>query len=250
MIKKLIQSSFLLFVSFVLINCGSNNDTVQTENNTNCAVTGSANKTISVLLVGNSLMNGIQSKIEELLICGGYTANIGISNPGGYRLYQHDAYAPTLTEIEKGYDFVLLQEQSGSITGHPFPYDVINSLKTKIEAAGSQMGLYQTWAFSSRDPVVTEDIISRYEIIGAYFNLPVFHIGRAWDYFYTSYSENPPFSLFSDSVHANTYGQGLITFMLYARLTGESPVYLSSLSLTDEEAYELQVIAWDTYNAY
>jgi len=31
------------------------------------------------------------------------------------------------------------------------------------------MGLHQIWVFSSRDPVVTEDIISRYETIMAWF---------------------------------------------------------------------------------
>ena len=195
-------------------------------------------------------MGGVQSKIEELLTCGGYTPDFGISNPGGYRLYQHDVYTPTLNLIAQGYDLVLLQEQSGSIGSHPYPYVTINSLKTKIEAAGGIMGLYQTWAFSSRDPAVTEYILSGYETIGTYFSAPVFHIGRAWDFFYTSYSEVPPFGLFADSVHANTYGQSLIAYVLYARLTGTSPVGLSSLSLSDSDATILQTIAWDTYSAY
>ena len=211
---------------------------------------GSANEVISVLLVGNSLMGGVKSKIEELLTRGGYTPDIGISNPGGYRLYQHDAYTPTLDLIALGYDLVLLQEQSGSIGSHVVPYSIINSLKIKIEAAGGEMALYQTWAFSSRIPSTTDFILTRYETIGTYFGAPVFHIGRAWDFFYTSYFESPPFALFSDDRHANTYGQTLIAFVLYARLTGTSPIDLSSLSLKDSEALILQTIAWDTYNLY
>tara|TARA_B110000261_G_scaffold72940_1_gene84836 strand:- start:239 stop:1012 length:774 start_codon:yes stop_codon:yes gene_type:complete len=220
------------------------------EAETGCVIEGSANEIVSVLLIGNSLMGGVKYKLETLLTCGGYTPNIDISNPGGFWLYQHDENAKTLNLISQGFDLVLLQEQSGGIGSHEAPYATINSLKTKIEAAGSQMALYQTWAFSSRDPVTTEDILSHYEIMGDYFDVPVFHIGRAWDFFYTSNSEDPPFSLFSDDVHANTYGQSLIAYVLYSSLTGDSTLFLSSLSLNDEEAELLQTIAWDIFNAY
>ena len=252
--KALFQSLFILLSLVSFIGCDENSDSQvnvvpDSTIDTGCAVPGSANQTISVLLVGNSLMGGVKSKIETLLTCGGYTPDIGISNPGGYWLYQHNENATTLDLIAQGYDLVLLQEQSGGIGSHIEPYDTIASLKTKIEAAGSVMGFYQTWAFSSRDPVVTDDILTRYEIIGNYFSAPVIHIGRAWDNFYISYSESPPFSLFSDSVHANSYGQSLIAYVLYAYLTGETPVYLSSLSLTDDEALILQTFAWDIYQA-
>ena len=262
--KVLYQSLFILLSLVSFVGCDENSDSQvnvvpdSTIDNgiepdppidTGCAVPGSANKTISVLLVGNSLMGGVKSKIETLLTCGGYTPDIGISNPGGYWLYQHNENTTTLNLIAQGYDLVLLQEQSGGIGSHIEPYGTIASLKSKIEAAGSVMRFYQTWAFSSRNPVVTDDILTRYEIIGNYFSAPVIHIGRAWDYFYTSYSESPPFSLFSDSVHANDYGQSLITYVLYAYLTGESPVYLSSLSLNDDDALILQTFAWDIYQA-
>jgi len=51
-------------------------------------------------------------------------------------------------------------------------------------------------------------------------------------------------------VHANTYGQSLIAYVLYSSLTGDSTLFLSSLSLNDEEAELLQTIAWDIFNAY
>ena len=75
------------------------------------------------------------------------------------------------------------------------------------------------------------------------------HIGRAWDYFYTSNNETPPFSLFTDTVHATDQGQTLIAYVLYAYLTDDSPVNLSSLTLPDHEAFELQTIAWETYQS-
>ena len=75
-------------------------------------------------------------------------------------------------------------------------------------------------------------------------------IGHAWDFFYTSNNESPPFSLFVDYAHATPQGKSLIAFVLFAYLTGETPVYLSSLGLDDDEALQLQTIAWDTYLAY
>jgi hypothetical protein len=253
-LTELSKHCFSILLVFCLSACGGGESDSSASNphvaETGCVIEGSANETVSVLLIGNSLMGGVKSNLESLLTCGGYTPNIGISNPGGYWLYQHDANAETLNLISQGFDLVLLQEQSGGIGSHVAPYATINSLKTKIEAAGSEMGFYQTWAFSSRDPVTTEDILSRYEIIGDYFDAPVIHIGRAWDFFYTSNSESPPFILFSDSVHANTNGQSLISYVLYSYLTGDTAIFLSSLSLNDEDAELLQTIAWDTFNAY
>jgi hypothetical protein len=247
---KLAKHSLWLVATLCLTACSSDNNPDETPDQASCAVAGSANRTISVLLVGNSLMTGVKSKIETLLTCGGYTPNFGISNPGGYWLYLHDGNSATLNLIAQGYDIVLLQEQSGGIGSHTSPYPTINSLKTKIEAAGSQMWLYQTWAFSSRNPTVTNAILTGYETIGTYFTAPVIHIGRAWDDIYTDYSEVPPFNLFSDSVHASTHGQSLIAYVLYAYLTGETPVYLSSLSLSVADANILQTYAWQTYNSY
>ena len=110
-----------------------------------CVAAGSANQTVSVLLVGNSLMNNVQSDLEQLLVCGGYTPELATSNPGGYWLHQHNELSRTTELIAEGYDLTLLQEQSRSINTHMPPYDILNALKAKIEAAGSVMGFYQTW---------------------------------------------------------------------------------------------------------
>ena len=219
-------------------------------NNTGCLPAGSRNKTISVLLVGNSLMNAIQPRVEELLTCGGYTPEMATSNPGGYTLERHTTNQQTANLIAQGYDLTLLQEHSGGIVNHARPYETINTLKNKIESAGSKMGFYQTWEYQERDPVVTESILAGYESVAGYFGAPNIAIGRAWDFFYTSNNESPPFELFADYAHTTEYGQAMIAYVLYAYLTGDSPVYLSSLSLKDDEAFMLQTIAWDTYQAH
>ncbi len=214
-----------------------------------CAAFGSANRTVSVLLVGNSLMNGVQPNLERLLACGGYTSDMATSNPGGYFLYQHNENPRTENLIAQGFDLTLIQEQSRSIATHTPPYDIINALKGKIEASGSEMGFYQTWGYQNREVALTDEILFGYENLAAEFNAPIAHIGRAWDYFYTSNNESPPFSLYRDYAHSTPQGKALIAFVLYAYLTGESPVNLSSLSLADEEALELQEIAWLTYQS-
>ena len=112
------------------------------------------------------------------------------------------------------------------------------------------MGFYQTWAFQNRDSVITENILSRYEFIAQEFNAPIIHIGRAWDYFYTSNDESPSFQLFKDYAHATEQGKSLIAYTLYAYLTGESPINLSDLSLDDQDASEIQTFAWATYKAH
>ena len=214
-----------------------------------CAVPSAKNQTVSVLLVGNSLMNDVQSRLKDLLDCGGYDTELATSNPGGSFLFQHDENQTTSNLIAQGYDLTLLQEQSNSINTNVAPYTVINSLKRKIEAAGSVMGFYQTWGYQHRDPVQTEDILSGYDRVADDFNAPLIHIGRAWDYFYTSHSDNPPFSLYLDYAHATDEGKALIAYVLYAYLTGESPVGLHSFLLSDANAQLLQSTAWTSYLA-
>jgi len=214
-----------------------------------CAEPTPKNETISLLLVGNSLMNDIQSRLTDLLNCGGYGSEMATSNPGGNFLHQHDQNPTTTNLIAQSYDLTLLQEQSNSINTNIAPYAVINSLKSKIEAAGSVMGFYQTWGYQERDPIQTEDILSGYDRVADDFNAPLIHIGRAWDYFYTSHNENPPFSLYLDYAHPTEEGKALIAYVLYAYLTGESPIGLYSFLLSEDNALLLQTTAWDSYLA-
>ncbi len=212
-----------------------------------CVSAGSAGREVSVLLIGNSLMNDVQSKLEKLLKCGGYITDLATSNPGGYWLHQHLDNTHTTELIAKGYDLTLVQEQSRSIATHMSPYGIINTLKQRIEAAGSVMGFYQTWGYQNRDVALTDEILLGYENLAAVFDAPVVHIGRAWDHFYTSYNDAPPFSLYLDYAHATPHGKAMIAYVLYAYLTGESPVNLPTLSLPADEALELQSVAWHIY---
>jgi len=66
-----------------------------------CEPAGSANRHVSLLLVGNSLMNDVQSKLDILFSCGGYTFDIATSNPGGSFLHQHHTHEKTTNLIAR-----------------------------------------------------------------------------------------------------------------------------------------------------
>jgi hypothetical protein len=213
-----------------------------------CAALDSRHKTISVFFIGNSLTSGVPNKVERLLVCGGYTAEIEQSNPGGYKLYQHKDLEVTNNTLAKGFQKVVLQEQSaGMHYWHKIPYPHIQSLKDKIDATGGEMIFYQTWGYDRFPP---DDHINGYDQVGAYFDTQVVAVGRAWKMFDNNYEWSKPFELFSDDRHASGHGQSLAAYVFYAYLTGHSPVGLSSLSLSDSDAAILQDIAWQIYQGY
>lgn len=69
----------------------------------------------SVLFVGNSYtyVNDLPNTLRQLALSLGDTMTVASSAPGGYTLFQHSTYAPTVTAINsQPWDFVVLQEQS------------------------------------------------------------------------------------------------------------------------------------------
>ena len=69
----------------------------------------------SVLFIGNSYtyVNDLPNTLRQLALSLGDTMTVASSAPGGYTLFQHSTYAPSLAAIEsQQWDFVVLQEQS------------------------------------------------------------------------------------------------------------------------------------------
>ena len=224
--------------------------TVTVNDMSGCSPAGSADQTISLLMVGNRLMNDIESKLEQLLDCGGYTSDIDTYNPAGYTLTDHDADEQTTASIAEGYDLTLLQELSTDFLNRAPPYETISALDSKIAAALSGMGFYQTWGLQDRNIEETESFLSAYESAAEFFEAPIIHIGRAWDYFYTLHSEEPPFSLYLDEANPTEEGKALIAYVVYAYVTGESPLLTTTLGLDGDDALLLQNTAWDSYQLY
>ncbi len=81
----------------------------------------------SVLFIGNSYtaVNDLPNTFRQLALSLGDTVTVAASTPGGYTLFQHSTYAPTIAAIEaQDWDFVVMQEQSqlGAL-----PFDVTNT---------------------------------------------------------------------------------------------------------------------------
>ena len=69
----------------------------------------------SVLFIGNSYtyVNDLPNTLRQLALSLGDTVTVASSAPGGYTLFQHSTYAPTLAAIEsQDWDYVVMQEQS------------------------------------------------------------------------------------------------------------------------------------------
>lgn len=69
----------------------------------------------SVLFIGNSYtyVNDLPNTLRQLALSLGDTVTVASSAPGGYTLFQHSTYQPTLDAIAaQPWDYVVLQEQS------------------------------------------------------------------------------------------------------------------------------------------
>lgn len=69
----------------------------------------------SVLFIGNSYtyVNDLPNTFRQLAHSLGDTVVVGSSAPGGYTLFQHSTYAPTLAAIaSRPWDYMVMQEQS------------------------------------------------------------------------------------------------------------------------------------------
>ncbi|MBP7409288.1 MAG: hypothetical protein KA941_11060 [Flavobacteriales bacterium] len=114
----------------------------------------------SVLFLGNSYtyVNDLPNTLRQLALSLGDTMTVASSAPGGYTLFQHSTYAPTLAAIgSQQWDFVVLQEQSqlGAL-----PVEATNTelgaiqLMEDIEAnyECTYPVFYMTWGRQNGDP--------------------------------------------------------------------------------------------------
>ena len=110
----------------------------------------------SVLFIGNSYtyVNDLPNTLRQLALSLDDTMTVASSAPGGYTLFQHSTYAPTIAAIEsQDWDFVVLQEQSqlGAL-----PFDVTttelgaSALVQRIEENHecTYPVFYMTWGLS------------------------------------------------------------------------------------------------------
>ena len=208
---------------------------------------------LRVLFIGNSYthFNGLPEVLSNMAATAKPKVNIktAVLTRGGYTLEKHLNEESTLNLIQKGeFDIVILQEQSlRPISDKKKMHEAIRKLHLEIKKAKAKTVLFMTWARANR-PKMIEPLAKAYIQIGRELKVEVAPIGLAWQ---KALQKLPNLSLHnSDKSHPNQRGTYLTACVLYATLTGKSPVGLSNGGLkeiTNAQAAFLQQIAWETF---
>jgi hypothetical protein len=196
--------------------------------------------TLSVFFLGNSYtyFNNLPGMLEAI--------SEGLDGPrlvtdshthGGYTLRRHadDGHLPGAfgdpgaTGLQ--WDVVVLQEQSSLATstdtltgdlGSPDQFQgAVRDLESVVRGLGASPALYMTWA-KKRWPDQLEEISEAYRGMGAELDSPVAPVGAAWA---AVIDQRPDLELFvADGSHPTPAGSYLAACVIYATLTGESPI--------------------------
>lgn len=218
---------------------------------------GGSSQKLRVLFLGNSYtsFNDLPTVVGSLSRSSQSPVRIEVDQhtPGGQTWEGHDADPEVTALIGKGWDYVVLQDQSDLPWSVPNGIkDALRSLDAKIKAAGAKTLLYMTWAkqegvVTTRTGRFTEDVqanlyyMKHAEAVGA----DVAPVGRAWE----RALRDPQVSLYSgDGSHPTAQGTYLAACVFYAVLTGQSPLGLpdGGLAIDAATAAKLQGFAWDT----
>ena len=206
------------------------------------ALTAAAQQT-SVLFIGNSYtyVNDLPNTMRQLALSMGDTVTVASSAPGGYTLFQHSTYAPTLDAIaSQDWDYVVMQEQSqlGAL-----PFDVTTteigatSLVTFIEEnyECTYPVFYMTWGRQNGDAQncgnfpfmctydgMQQGLRTNYIALGEYNDGYVAPVGAAWK---VVRDTQPGINLYdADGSHPSPAGTYLAACVFYCTLFEESCV--------------------------
>jgi hypothetical protein len=215
---------------------------------------------IHVLFLGNSLTywNEMPWMLEK--ISSGSPAHIAAEFVGGSgkSLRQHWERGAALRAIRRRrWNFVVLQGQSTEADENPAEFLAFGRrLDAEIRRNGAKTVLFLTWPNRGKSP---EGIVDAYRSLARATGAVVAPVGLAWQGLALRGRD-----LYDASgVHSNLAGSYLTACVLYARLTGRSPIGLPHRfdvhfeipefyridlereSLSDPEAREIQSAAWE-----
>lgn len=206
------------------------------------ALTAAAQQT-SVLFIGNSYtyVNDLPNTLRQLALSLGDTVTVASSAPGGYTLFQHSTYAPTLDAIaSQDWDYVVMQEQSqlGAL-----PFDVTTTelgATALVEAIEESYEctfpiFYMTWGRQNGDAQncasfpfmctydgMQQGLRTNYIALGEYHDGYVAPVGAAWK---VVRDTQPGINLYdADGSHPSPAGTYLAACVFYCTLFEESCV--------------------------
>jgi PKD repeat protein len=238
--------------------------------------------TRKVLFIGNSYTytNNMPLMLQTLATALGDTLVYGQSDPGGYTLEEHSAYAPTLSLIfSQQWDIVVLQEQSelpsfppAQVDTQVYPYAHILDSMIHANDSCTQTMFMMTWGHADGDPANCPGypVICTYDgmqqrLRESYLQMTqdnsaiVAPVGAAWKVMRDSF---PTVWLYqSDSDHPDIQGSYLETCVLYSSIFHKktyNTTYTGGLSATDANTIQRiadkvtldSIMQWQQYGHY
>jgi hypothetical protein len=229
-IRRYLTTAAVL-LALTLLSCGSEKPAATSS--TSAASDGA----LRVLFLGNSYTyyNNLPRIVEEFAAASGKRKiETRMIAPGGASLADHLANKRTLEAIRSGrWDYVVLQEQSqlgavylvngeARVANPDAFFAAARKLDAEIRKAGAKTVLYHTW--SRRDAPDSDRAMLDYAYLRSARELDaaVALVGLAWQ---QARAELRGASLYADDgSHPSTSGSYLAAAVIYATLTGTSPV--------------------------
>lgn len=200
-----------------------------------------------VLFIGNSFTaynGGVPAALGSLaprFTCGSNTK-------GGRYLAEAATDRAVLSEIGKGWDAVVLQEQSvNAVLDYPAWIAAAKVLRSEAAAAGAATYLYMTWRRADVPAMTLKRLKRAYSNAATEVPAKVVPVALAFE---ASEAERPSLQLRVHDGHPTKAGTYLAACTFFARLAGKSPVGNSFHgSLPEADAAFLQRMAagvsWD-----
>jgi hypothetical protein len=208
---------------------------------------------LHVLFIGNSFTyaNDLPKMVAELAKAGKQRPlRYDQETPGGCLLERHWQDGKALAKIQsRKWDCVVLQEQSQvPLLRREAMFDYGKRFNGEITKHGAKTILYMTWAVQDK-PDDQSAITRAYEELGNELKAKVAPVGKAWE---MALKARPRVVLHGpDKKHPAPAGTYLAACVFYAAIYGKSPEGLPGkiARLPDDEARQLQVIAWKAVQA-
>lgn len=203
---------------------------------------------LRVLFIGNSYtyFNDLPGLVERLSAADRPIEARSVIE-GGATLEQHWSVGLALKRIQQGgWDFVVLQEQSGRpVLDRPRMFEYASAFDAEIKKHGGRTVLFLTWPRQSR-PELQPQITQAYEQLARELGAEVAPVGPAWQ---KVSQRNPNMELYlPDGAHPSLAGSYLGACVFLAVFYGDRPAKpLPPIGpLSPEAAQYLQDIAWET----
>jgi hypothetical protein len=186
-----------------------------------------------ILFIGNSFTarNDLPGLLAKLAAQKDRVIEHELVSRGGASLRQHWNAGTAAKALEKGWDFVVLQEQSTlPLKNEARFHDNVRTFVGPIQDVGARMLLYMTWARRDAGEAAAKALARAYDAIGREVEATVVPVGRAWQRLLTE--DKPPLLHDKDGSHPTPLGTYLAACVFHTTLFGKLP---PALDIVDPE---------------